>query len=181
MNKVKTMVQIPLDLLEKLIENNNQLLSDVERNHFHRYMDADDVERVNAYCAAIKASSSEAEKCKESQLQVMYHREFAPADNYDGLLKQARALQSITKTQQASLAFARKDAYDLSLQLLHANNDRLKREIEANSILTNEVERLKGILNNLRAHAIESVGSNDMEIPSCIWDIAMEEMDKIGG
>ena len=83
MNKVKTMVQIPLDLLEKLIENNNQLLSDVERNHFHRYMDADDVERVNAYCAAIKASSSEAEKCKESQLQVMYHREFVPADNYD--------------------------------------------------------------------------------------------------
>lgn len=113
MNEVKTMVQIPLDLLEKLIENNNELLFQ------SRWMKGT-TEKNAAEYAAIESVSAEAEKCKASQLQVMYHREFVPADNYDGLLKQARALKSITKTQQASLAFARKDASDLSLQLLHA-------------------------------------------------------------
>lgn len=131
MNEVKTMVQIPLDLLEKLIQNNNHFL--FQQRWENGASTAS--EKNAAEYAAIEAVSSEAEKCKESQLQVMYHREFVPADNYDGLLKQARALQSITKTQQASLAFARKDAYDLSLQLLHANNDRLKSELEANSIV----------------------------------------------
>lgn len=175
MNEVKTMVQIPLDLLGKLIENNNHFL--FQQRWENGASTAS--EKNAAEYAAIEAVSVEAEKCKASQLQVMYHREFVPADNYDGLLKQARALKSITKTQQASLAFARKDASDLSLQLLHASNDRLKSELEANSILTNEVERLKGILNNLRAHAIDM--GTDTEIPTCIWDIAMEEMEKIGG
>ncbi len=136
MNEVKTMVQIPLDLLEKLIENNNLFLFQ------SRWMQGT-TEKNAAEYASIEAVSVEVEKCIASQAQVMYHREFVPSDNYDGLLKQARALQSITKTQQASLAFARKDAYDLSLQLCHVSNDRLNSELEANQALTNEIERLQ--------------------------------------
>ena len=78
-------------------------------------------EKNAAEYASIEAVSVEAEKCKESQLQVMYHREFVPADGHEGLLKQARALQSITKTQQEQLAFARKLSGELK-KLISADN-----------------------------------------------------------
>ena len=141
MNEVKTMVQIPLDLLEKLIENNNELLIQL------RWKKNSTRDNSNEY-ASIEAVSVEAEKCKESKLQVMHHREFVPADNYDGLLRQARALQSITKTQQEQLAFARKLSGELYDQLTHVSNDRLNSELEANQALTvelpNNVSRCEG-------------------------------------
>lgn len=145
MNEVKTMVQIPLDLLESLIENNNLFLFQ------SRWMQGT-TEKNAAEYASIEAVSVEAEKCKESQLQVMYHREFVPADGYEGLLKQARALQSITKTQQEQLAFARKLSGELYDQLTHVSNDRLNSELGANQMLEipmhidlpNDVSRCEG-------------------------------------
>ena len=153
MNEVKTMVQIPLDLLESLIENNNLFLFQ------SRWMQGT-TEKNAAEYASIEAVSVEAEKCKESQLQVMYHREFVPADGYEGLLKQARALQSITKTQQEQLAFARKLSGELYDQLTHVSNDRLNSELEANQALTNEIDRLRHERNHLMVIATKWVPSD---------------------
>lgn len=159
MSEVKPMVQIPLDLLEKLIENNNLFLFQ------SRWMQGK-TEKNAAEYASIEAVFVEAEKCKESRAQVMYHRELmrdVPAANYDGLLKHARALQSINKSHEEYRAFSRLKIDELSALVASLQDGRFESELEANQALTNEVEKLRGALNNLRAHAMDM--GNDVQCP----------------
>jgi hypothetical protein len=66
--------------------------------------------------------------------------EFKPSDNYDSLLRQARALYNICKSQEAQLSFLHKARFDHSAEEVARLKAELESEKQMNHQLTNELE-----------------------------------------
>ena len=76
--------------------------------------------------------------------------DFTPASDYGSLLKQAKALHSITKSQEKVLGVYSKKIADLKTELTKVGTSEIDAQRAANEQLTNEVERLTAHNANLQ-------------------------------
>jgi len=110
---------------------------------------------------------------------------FVPSKTQEGLLKQANALYTLASSQERRISMLNSSIDKLTRDYAAIGQDAIDAERYINQQLTDYVDRLeqentrlKAIVKNLKAHAMDM--GNDFEIPICIWGIAMDEAAALG-
>lgn len=82
---------------------------------------------------------------------------FTPHPTYEGLLRQARAMDRIIKSMEATRSHLRDTNDQLVRQFLLIGVDEVEAERNTNEILTNENEKLRARVDELE-HRIAAIG-----------------------
>ena len=96
---------------------------------------------------------------------------FIPVEDYQGLLKQAKAMHRIIEAMEKSKSIQGKAVDDLTRQLLACGKDHLESEREANQMLTDQVlkleednSRLRGMLWSGNYNDKQRMAEHDAEV-----------------